>query len=304
MTFRAAVSIRAKAMIVLARMLNVRGSWTSEVRIRKAIAKDRLRGPALPSPDAARGCRLEEIAHSGRPVYRVAPQTQPPARHVFYLHGGGFVRSITSLHWELVAKLAGRLGCEVVVPLYPLAPEHGIDEILAFLLRCHEDEFARQPGPWTIMGDSAGASLTLSLAMRLRDLGMAQPERLVLMSPALDLSQDDAADSKNGIDPIVDSRALPVLASLLGPGLDPRDPRLSPLYGKLEGLPATTVFVGTREIVHPSVQRFMRAAERAGVPAVLHEYPGMVHAWPLFPIPEAQRALEQIAHAMGCACPL
>ncbi|MGO4700310.1 alpha/beta hydrolase [Dyella sp. 2RAB6] len=300
---RNGISVRAKAMIMFARLINVRGCWTSEVRIRAAIAKDRQQGPALPPVDFARRFALENITQSGRPVYRVAPKAQSPTAHVFYLHGGGFVRSITSLHWEFVAKLVDRLGCEVVVPLYPLAPEHAVDDILEFLLRSYQAELARAPGFWTVMGDSAGASLVLSLAMQLRNLEATQPDRLVLMSPALDLSQDDAADSRNPSDPIIDSRALPILAGLYGPGLDSKEPRISPLYGRLDGLPNTVIFVGTREIVYPSVQRFMQAAQRAGMPAVLFEYPGMVHVWPLFPIPEAERAFSQIARALGPSWP-
>ena len=145
--------------------------------------------------------------------------------------------------------------------------------------------------------------MALALAMQLREHGIAQPARLVLLSPALDLSMDTEADERNADDPVVDSRALPILARLYGPGLDAKDPRLSPLYGCLEGLPDTTILVGTREIAYPSVRRFMHSAEPAGAPVVLFEYPGMIHVWPLFSIPEADRAFSQIARVIGKSWP-
>jgi acetyl esterase/lipase len=68
--------------------------------------------------------------------------------------------------------------------------------------------------------------------------------------------------------------------------LDVRDPIVSPLFGSFEGLPPIAVFTGTRDLTNPDASR---------LPATVYEYPGMVHVWMLFPMPEATRAVAQIA---------
>ena len=56
--------------------------------------------------------------------YVVTPRGTDPRRTVFYLHGGGYVSGIDPNHVRYVTRLAVALGARVVLPDYPLAPEH------------------------------------------------------------------------------------------------------------------------------------------------------------------------------------
>ena len=47
-----------------------------------------------------------------------------PARAVLYLHGGGYMAPISAWQVRYAARLAAELGARVVLPDYPLAPEH------------------------------------------------------------------------------------------------------------------------------------------------------------------------------------
>jgi acetyl esterase/lipase len=70
--------------------------------------------------------------------------------------------------------------------------------------------------------------------------------------------------------------------------------KLSPINGNLKGLPPVLFFVGTREIFIPDSRRFKALAEAAGTDLRYIEASSMNHAYPLFPIPEAQETLSLI----------
>src|SRR5690606_8098168 len=80
----------------------------------------------------------------GWPVYEILPRGIAPGRLV-YLHGGAYCFEITSYHWDLIAELAERLAVQVTVPVYPLAPEHGYDDIFGFGRALYADVMATTP---------------------------------------------------------------------------------------------------------------------------------------------------------------
>jgi monoterpene epsilon-lactone hydrolase len=49
-------------------------------------------------------------------------------------------------------------------------------------------------------------------------------------------------------------------------GLDPNDPRVSPLYGQLAGLPTTTVYAGSRDVLYPDGLRWQERDRASAVP--------------------------------------
>jgi acetyl esterase/lipase len=82
-------------------------------------------------------------------------------------------------------------------------------------------------------------------------------------------------------------------------GDDPTAPRLSPGGGPLEGLPPTSVFVGTREIACPDVADFAAAAAAAGVRVDLTVADGAVHVYPLVPTPEGAAGARAVVRAVA-----
>ncbi|MGW4243422.1 alpha/beta hydrolase [Nocardia sp. NPDC004722] len=276
------------------RMLRVRRALDGEERILRTIATDRAKGPALPSKRIREGLSVREETIDGFRVFTLTPRDIRPTRRVLYLHGGGWVRPIMDPHWEMIAELAGLLGCSVTVPMYPLAPEHSAPDTFRWLLSLYAG--LAPDGDLTVMGDSAGGHLTLSLAMQARDRGLPQPGALVLLSPLLDATlSDPAIAALDRMDPIVPARGVPILTRMFAGAVDLRDPMISPLFGTLTGLPPIALFVGTREIVNADAHRLRRLAAESDFPLSWHEYSGMLHVWPLFPIREGLRARREIA---------
>src|SRR5687767_82297 len=64
----------------------------------------------------------EELA--GFPVQVMTPRHVEPTRTVLHLHGGGYMAPTDPFHVRFLARLAEDLRARVVVPDYPLAPEH------------------------------------------------------------------------------------------------------------------------------------------------------------------------------------
>lgn len=263
--------------------------------IEKTIRKYRKDGPAKPGRRLRERFVIDDRDVAGRNVTVVTPR-QPPERSIVYLHGGGFIMPITPFHWQLIARLAFRLNARVVVPDYPLAPEStalAINAWLVDLWRGLVNEF--DPGRVSVMGDSAGGHLALSLVQQARDLNLPQPSSVVLFSAALTGHADDPRRiALDRTDCMIALSGMPTIARLFHGGLDPTDPRVDLLAGSLRGLPPLAAFSGTREIMHFDALRLQERALAEDVVVEMHTFVDMFHAWPIFPIPEARRAVDLV----------
>lgn len=241
---------------------------------------------------------IDHEQRSGRPVYSLRPAgRQLTAKHVLYLHGGGYVNVIVPPHWHFLDRLMASTGCSVTVPLYGLAPEHTYDEAFRLLLDVYRHMLETTPAADIIfMGDSSGGGLALAFAQMLRDEGLPQPGGVVMLSPWVDLTgsnPDIATVAKR--DPMLAEAGAREAARMWSGGTDLRNPLLSPIYGALAGLPPLCVLIGTDDVLMPDCRRLRDLAEQQGQVIRYCEYEGMFHTWMLLPLPESADALRQIA---------
>ena len=83
--------------------------------------------------------------------------------------------------------------------------------------------------------------------------------------------------------PIIHGGYLHELADAYLPAsMDRKDPRVSPLYADLKGLPPALIQVGSAETLLEDATRFTAAAGAADVAVTLEVWPHMIHAWPLW----------------------
>ena len=87
----------------------------------------------------------------------------------------------------------------------------------------------------------------------------------------------------------------PTAAAYLN-GWDPTDPRVSPLYGDLRGLPPLLMQAGDSEILLDDTRRFAAKAQAAGVDVTCEIWPEMFHVFQAFStiLPEGQEAIEHL----------
>lgn len=249
---------------------------------RRVVAEPK--GSIEPRHTAALEVGLREVA--GFPVHVLRAPGEVRQRAV-YLHGGAYVAEVHDVHWRFVAELAA-LGVEVQVPHYGLAPDHGPLEAH----RLVHEVLAGVDGPAYLLGDSSGGGLALAATQTWLAAGGAPPAGLTLLAPWLDLAiRNPDVDQVEPHDPWLKRPGLRACAEAWKGELSMDDPRVSPLFGRLDDLPPTEVYVGTRDIGLPDARLL---AARA--PAVrLVEEPGAVHVYPLLPFnPEGRRARAQI----------
>lgn len=118
------------------------------------------------------------------PAVTFVPDDAGPGATVF-LHGGGWVMGGTATHDGIMRRLADLTRRPVIGLDYPLAPDARrpatVRACTAAISRIIEDS----EGPVVVAGDSAGAELSLSATLALRDAGATLPDGLCLAYPAL-----------------------------------------------------------------------------------------------------------------------
>ena len=289
-------------MSVLGRMMPViiglRGSkklFSSAERTLARVAKHRLRPKRFSPPKSLREVSVR--FDSGWPVYDVGSAQAP--RRAIYLHGGANIYEIAPQHWSLVAELAPATSARISVPIYPLAPQ-GTAGVLVEIAADLVAAMIREVGAdrVTILGDSAGGGMALATAMVLRDRG-EPPVRVTMIAPSLDLSLSDPRVIETAtIDPWLDIPGASAAAELYRGDLPVEDPRVSSLNGSLQGLGSLQVFTGTLDMLNEDARRLRAKAAESGHPLEFHEVAGMIHVYPLLPIPEARVARTAIRDFM------
>lgn len=242
---------------------------------------------------ARRFAVVREELPAGFPSYTLTRRGTSPDRTVVYLHGGGFVGPIDPYQVRYAARLATELDARVVMPDYPLTPEHtwrdSHEPIVALVQRL----LASSPGGVVLAGDSAGGGLALAIALTLRDLGGPQPSHLLLLSPWVDLTTSTPETHEvTKADPWLFVGKMEAYAGWwAGSPDDLGRPEVSPGLGDLAGLPPALMFFGTRDSLWPGGRLLVRRAAEAGWDLTYVEEPDLLHVYPLLPLlPEARRA--------------
>ena len=209
-----------------------------------------------------------------------------------YLHGDGWVNEIEPAHWRFVAQLAAETQTAVQVPIYPLVPWGTAGDVVPRVAELISAEIARAGSHETfVLGDSAGGQIALSSSIYLRDNNFEQPSRAILIAPVLDAAMDNPAIAAvEPRDPWLSSAGVHVYARHWRGPLSLDDPLVSPLCAALDGLTAITIFTGTRDILNPDGRLLAAKAAAAGVDVDYVQGEGMVHVYPLLPIPEGRAA--------------
>ena len=230
--------------------------------------------------------------------YTVTPRHVAPRRTIVYLHGGGFVGPLDPFHVRYVARLASGLRARVVVPDYPLAPEHSWRDSHAALADLVERLATASPDGVVLAGDSAGGGYALALALTLRDRGGPQPEGLLLHSPWVDLTTSTPdTDAFTERDTWLFLGKIRAYAAWWAGGEENLSrAEVSPALAPLHDLPPALMFCGTRDTLAPGCRLLAARAEEAGWALEYVERPDLIHVFPLLPlIPEARDAWRHTA---------
>lgn len=294
------ISLRARLAELALPLLGIKRFFSQPDRMDERLGKMRQAKSPRPAAKWQKRFRIEEDTSRSYPLVTLTPLggAKPHAPHLLYFHGGGYVMDIAALHWEAIASLCDRLGASASVPIYPLAPEVTVTTTLP-AMRALYDELAGELGAENIAvgGDSAGGGMALALVQDLKRDGRPLPGSLVLFSPWLDATASgEGMDAIEPRDKMLAPSGLEACGTRYAGGLPLDDPRLSPLFGDLSGLPPVAVFAGTSDILVSDARRLREKLGSLGEPpAVYREAERMQHVWMLLPIPEGRAALDETA---------
>ncbi|WP_273736615.1 alpha/beta hydrolase fold domain-containing protein [Mycolicibacterium septicum] len=235
------------------------------------------------------GLTVTKETYEGGDVWVITPPN-PTGERVIAVHGSGFVYDPNIIHWMDYTQMARETGATIVVPRYPLIPDGGNAQNsvppMADFIAAQVEEYGAENV--SVYADSAGANLSILAVQKIvRDcngdsecLETRVPSRMVLLSPGL---EGEAAYTDPNValvnDPVVwlteeDKEYYGSWAA--GP-----DELWNPMIGPTEGMPPTTIYVGSREQAAPGAllyaERMVDADPNADVTVVIGM--GQIHDW-------------------------
>ncbi|MCD8096223.1 MAG: alpha/beta hydrolase [Ruminococcus sp.] len=228
-------------------------------------------------------------------VYYEIPSDGSDER-ILYLHGGSYFAPPNFLHWDMLVRIAEQTKAQILIPMYPRAPIHTVSSAYSFLNTFYENIL--EDKKISFMGDSAGGGLALGFALELAEKGKPLPQRMVLLSPWIDVSMENAEMTEyEDSDPMLGIYGLARMGKIWAGNVDLHDPKVSPIYGELSLLSGIdiTVFAGTHEIFYPEALRLEKRLKESGADCRLIVGEGMNHVWVSYPMREGREAIEQIS---------
>jgi epsilon-lactone hydrolase len=256
------------------------------------IRKSRQLPQMLPSAKMRAQLLVEERELLGHSIWHIAPKNTEPSAHILFFHGGGYVFRPIFAHWKFFGHMAKKRGIAVTAPLYPLAPENGVEQATVFAMAAYRDFIAKHPGPFILAGDSAGGGLASSVAHLAREEGLRQASGMILICPWLDGSVSHPDQPEIEIrDCILHIRGAQDAAKLYARSFPVSDPRVSPILGQWDSMPPILMFGGGDDILVTDAR-----ALKAKLPSVDYdERAGLMHDWPLFFLRESREAQAKMA---------
>jgi len=136
-----------------------------------------------------------------------------------------------------------------------------------------------------------------------RDRGDRLPAQCVFMSALTDLAMTGLSHVSNcDHDPLFGPSAIIHKGWHYLKGANPTDPRASPFWAQVHGLPPMLMLVGDTEVMRDDTIRFADKVNRAGGTARVSVCPEAPHVYPLIAhLPEAESAFADICDFLSAS---
>ncbi|MDA3808738.1 MAG: alpha/beta hydrolase [Spirochaetaceae bacterium] len=251
-----------------------------------------------PSPSSRKHCHSDEVLIHGVTCYWMTPKILRSKKIIIYFHGGAYVCGPSLLHWRMAAQISHDAGCRTIMVNYRLAPENSYPSSMDDMMNVYFDVLSYTDAENLIfMGDSAGGGMALATAMKLRDMKMQLPSKLILLSPWLDVTMENPAlPYVEDLDHMLAIPGLKEAGKHYCGDESPLTPYISPLFGSLKNLPPTMLIIGTHDLLLCDCRILKEKADEAGFDLYYEEWDEMFHVWMLnVPyLPEAREAVAKI----------
>jgi cation diffusion facilitator CzcD-associated flavoprotein CzcO/acetyl esterase/lipase len=211
-------------------------------------------------------------ADSPLPYRLYRPATPGPHPIVVYFHGGGWVLGDQESDDPFCRDMCRRSGMIFVSVGYRHAPEHRFptaaeDGYAATRwIAEHAADLGGAPGPVLVAGWSAGGNIAAVTCQVARDRGGPKIAGQLLVCPATDCTFDRPSYNDNATGYFLTRSLMFWFWDLYCSPADRSDPRVSPLRGKLAGLPPAFVVTCEFDPLRDEGIAYAEALGAAGVP--------------------------------------
>ena len=230
-----------------------------------------------------RRCKIKKYKYQKRRVFVMKNRKTTNSNLVIlYLHGGSYVAGIMKEHWIFLNNICKDIpDCTVIIPDYPLPPKYNYKNVFKMMEGLYGEIINKVDSrKLIVMGDSAGGGLSLALMQKVGIDNKNEPEKLILISPWLDIKMENPKiDEVQKVDKVLNKNALKLAGNLyLGKGN--KDNYLtSPIDGPLDKLKNVTIYTGTYDILNPDVQDLVKRAKKDKIDIKVKQTENAVHIW-------------------------
>lgn len=214
-----------------------------------------------------------------------------------YVHGGSFIADRSPRLTALIARIAKAARLRTLMVDYRLAPEHpcpaAVDDVCEAVVGAMREGYGS--ARIGLVAESAGASIALAAALRLRDHG-TRLGAIALLSPWTDLAltgRSAAARSVTGDTPI-SMESMAICAHFYLQGRSPLDPLASPVYGDLAGLAPIMIHTSRTDSLHDDARMLANRAHAAGGDVTLRVWASGGHVFERLFDGQSERAIGDI----------
>jgi cation diffusion facilitator CzcD-associated flavoprotein CzcO/acetyl esterase/lipase len=215
-------------------------------------------------------------------LYR--PATPGPHPIVVYFHGGGWVLGDQQSDDPFCRDMCRRTGMIFVSVGYRHAPDYRFpaaaeDGYAATRwIAEHAADLGGRPGPVLVAGWSAGGNIAAVTCQLARDRGGPEIAGQLLVSPVTDCSFDRPSYTENATGYFLTRGLMFWFWDLYCSPADRTDPRVSPIRGKLEGLPPAFIVTSEFDPLRDEGVAYAEGLTKAGVPVEQLKAQGHFHS--------------------------
>ncbi len=221
-------------------------------------------------------------------LYRPA-DADGPLPVILYLHGGGFVLGDAETYALQSARIATECGALVVFAEYRLAPEHPFPAAVEDALAAVDWALAEagghggDPACFVLMGDSAGANLSIALMRHYRQQRLFRAVcllyPLVDARPYLGLAAPSGSDREFASGYYLEFAETEYFAKAYLPELAmATDTRVSPVLAKdLGDLPPVLFYAAENDVLRDQGRAFAEQLKAAGNDVRYRCFEGLIH---------------------------
>lgn len=192
-----------------------------------------------------------------RDIFIISPKDEKKNIVILYLHGGSYVGELEKYHWNFFKDIINDTGATIIVPDYPLAPENTYLQVFKIMEPLYKKiaQELNENTEFILMGDSAGAGLSLALYQRNGKLNHRLPNKTILISPWLDVRMNNPEIDKIK-DPVLKKPLLKLSGQKYAGKNGLKSYLVNPVLGPTDKLRNIFILSGTNDMLNPDAKKF------------------------------------------------